>query len=439
MEEEVENEGLLAREFIKKEVRDWDDDIIMNARFKAFSGQRSDWENKYLFWRDLIIKLATHLKLFIIKPSQVKDIWFNRGGLTPLCLDHVLLEMYNAGDILRIGDLVDPTSGRLSQIFRRVIHLVGLPRLSTPVEFTEDHLILSTLLREKAVEVIKVLSDNHWSSSCVITMKRFQAICGGSQEAYAVLSHLSGCGKAKYLVLNKKEFIEGVKVSLSSGAVLNIISLDYNVLHLIWTEEMLQQRLDVIDQRCETSKKLALASLRSGNKTIALRHARELKLTSQSREKCTMLFNRVEEVLRVIADAESSKAVSEAIQIGAKAVKENKISVEEVQICLQELDEGIESQKELERVLESTPSYAEIDDEDVEDEFAKLELEFGESESPYEVPISKVKVEETTAESLTNTLSNLKLTDDPAMNTLTKDTKKTRGNNIAKETQLEAA
>ena len=54
---------------------------------------------------------------------------------------------------------------------------------------------------------------------------------------------------------------------------------------------------------------LALASLRSGNKVSALRQAREMKLASESREKCNVLLRRVEEVLRAIADAEDSKKV----------------------------------------------------------------------------------------------------------------------------------
>lgn len=54
-------------------------------------------------------------------------------------------------------------------------------------------------------------------------------------------------------------------------------------------------------------RKSALASLQSGNKKLALSYARELKLVTQSREKCSSLLNRVEEVLGVIADAESTK------------------------------------------------------------------------------------------------------------------------------------
>lgn len=56
-------------------------------------------------------------------------------------------------------------------------------------------------------------------------------------------------------------------------------------------------------------KACAVVSMNSGNKQAALRHARELKLAYQSREKCTVLLNRVEEVLRVITDAESTQKV----------------------------------------------------------------------------------------------------------------------------------
>lgn len=57
------------------------------------------------------------------------------------------------------------------------------------------------------------------------------------------------------------------------------------------------------------SRASALASLKLGNKQVALKCAREMKLASLSREKCTALLNRVEEVLAVIADAEASKEV----------------------------------------------------------------------------------------------------------------------------------
>lgn len=388
-----------VRDLIRKEVHDWDSEVMVSARFKAFSGQRSDWESRYHFWRDLIIKIARHLHIFIIRPSVVKNVWFNQGGLTPLCLDHVLLQMYNAGDLSCSSDLIDPKSGQLTQIFHKVRHMLPLSKSPIPAK---DEFIVSTLLEEKSMEVVKLLCDDHWTSSCIVTMSKFQVICGGPKEASVILSYLSKCGKAKYLAIRRKDLIEGVKFSLSLQTVSDTTSPDYDVLHLTWTAEKLQLQLDMIDQRRDKSKMLALASLKSGNKISALRQARELKLASESREKCNVLLRRVEEVLRAIADAEDSKEVFEAIQSGTNAIKDRQITIEEVQLCLDELDETINSQKQVEKLIESVSSYAEFD-EDIEDELDKLKLE----ESGKPVADGGIREQE----SLSKSLSDLKLAD----------------------------
>uniref|UniRef100_A0A9I9EEH9 Uncharacterized protein n=1 Tax=Cucumis melo TaxID=3656 RepID=A0A9I9EEH9_CUCME len=56
-----------------EKVLDWDDEVVATARFKAFSGQKSDWEPRYLFWRDLILTVARQLNFLIIKPSEIKN------------------------------------------------------------------------------------------------------------------------------------------------------------------------------------------------------------------------------------------------------------------------------------------------------------------------------------------------------------------------------
>lgn len=48
---------------------------------------------------------------------------------------------------------------------------------------------------------------------------------------------------------------------------------------------------------------------------MALRHVRQLKLANESRENCATLLNRVEEVLDVIASAESTKKVILGVKI----------------------------------------------------------------------------------------------------------------------------
>nr|AFK38291.1 unknown [Lotus japonicus] len=193
-----------VKDFIAKEVADWDDELVTVARFKAFSGQRSDWQPNFLFWRNLIIKIATHFRFLTVQPSQVKNEWFNRGGLTPLCLDRVLFLMYNEGDIMRTLDLVDPRSGRVSQLFRKVSSLIT--RSATPPDIVaEEFVVVTAVLKDKAAEVVKHLSENHWNSSCIITMKKFQDVCGGPDEASVILRYLSGCRTAQYLSVHKKE------------------------------------------------------------------------------------------------------------------------------------------------------------------------------------------------------------------------------------------
>ncbi|XP_027351715.1 charged multivesicular body protein 7 isoform X1 [Abrus precatorius] len=429
-----------VRDFIAKEVPNWNDEMVAVARFKAFSGQRCDWQPNFLFWRHLIIKIATHFGLLLIRPSQVKNDWFNRGGLTPLCLDQVMSLMYNEGDITRTVDLMDPTSGRFSQLVRKVSNLIT--RSATPDIMAEECIIVTSLLKDKAAEVVKHLSESHWNSSCIITMKKFQDICGGSDEASVILRYMSGCKTTQYLSVHKKEFVEGVKISLSAGALSGISDLDCDILYLIWTTEKLQQQLNVTDRRYESSRKSALASLRSGNKKLALKFAREMKLVTQSREKCSSLLSRVEEVLGIIADAESTKKVSEAMQIGARAIKENKISVEDVDLCLRDIQESIDSQKEVEKSLEQTPSYTDIEDEDIEEEFKELELAVG-TEAQVPAPEKTISSAEgrtalEAAECISDALSSLKLSDGPAgkpgVNRVVSE-----GDKITKNLEMEAA
>ncbi|XP_039128676.1 charged multivesicular body protein 7 isoform X1 [Dioscorea cayenensis subsp. rotundata] len=410
-----------VEELVRREVADWDDEVVCNARFKAFSGQRSDWEPSFLFWRDLIIKIARHLGVCIIDASEVKNVWFSRGGLTPLCIDHVLREMHTDGDILLKEDLLDPTSGRLYMVLRRVGHLIGISKSWDLQGNLQNHLILKTRLQERCADVIKILAESHWTSTCIVTMGSFQSICKSPDEAFAILSHLCECGKARYFSIKKKDFIEGVKVSLVSASVLNISSLDCDVLHLICTTEKLQQQLDVIDKRWESSRKMALSSHKSGNKQVAYRYIRQVKLFSESRAKCISFLERVEEVLGLIANAESTKKVSEAIQIGAQAIKENNVTVEEVYTHLQDLEENVASQKQVDDALASaTLQYVDIEDEDVEEEFKKLEEELAgdtpksqtphlQNAEPVEDGVPKEVKSQESPTSLSKAMSNLSL------------------------------
>ncbi|GAB4841834.1 hypothetical protein Ancab_022578 [Ancistrocladus abbreviatus] len=122
------------------------------------------------------------------------------------------------------------------------------------------------------------------------------------------------------------------------------------------------------------SRKSALAALKSGNKKAALRHAKEHRSTCENRENFMLLLNRVEEVLHGIIDMESTRKVSEAMHLGARAMKENRLNGEELQQCLQEVDENFYFQGKFNKALESS-SNADAEDDDIVDELKELEME----------------------------------------------------------------
>ncbi|KAG8389635.1 hypothetical protein BUALT_Bualt02G0249500 [Buddleja alternifolia] len=381
----------------------------------TFSGERTKVRRNYYFRNGSVIN-------FILGTCfvQVLKVGTDMMPVYKRCLIYACLAVFfkmdrEKGDGWMKEEREDAATTLLSRFFRKaLLNIFGSDDDDT---LGDCYYILAPLLQERSLQVVKILSENHWTTSCVITMNKFQDICLGSkEEALAVLGYLSANGRATLLTIKRADdvIIEGVKVSLAPAAVSSASTTDHSVLHLIWTAEKLEKQLHLIDRRYQNARNLALASLKSENKRAALRYAKELKLASLSRERCTALLDRVEKVLQVIADAESSKKVSEAIQRGAHAIQENQISVEEVELCLQEVDENIDSLKRLDNVLESTTAYAEIHDEDLEDEFDKLLLEIKRETSQLPTGTrfdsSAGEVSEKT-DALSNALSNLNLKD----------------------------
>ncbi|KAJ4804077.1 Charged multivesicular body protein 7 [Rhynchospora pubera] len=376
----------------------WDDDAAWDSgRMKALSGQRSDWEPLFLFWRRLILLVASRLRISLIPASRVKSVWFRRrSAVSPLSIPQVLHEMHSAGDILILGEdvpLVDLATGsststssvaRLSGVLTRFARAIGV--FATPSlndDDGRDHfLIFKPVLQQKISEVVSTLKEGHWTSTCVLTITQFQSLFDGNDEASVALSFLSPHGNARYLSVSFKdgdsdaEIVQGVKLSLGTAPVGAVSSLDYDLLKLVWTEEKLQKHIDLIDRSWESSRKKALECFKSGNREAALRHIRRSKLLANSREKSGQMLERVEQLLRLLADAEATNKVAEAIKIGAKAMKEQSINIEEVHHHMEELDYVVSAFNDVQAALESVPlKSGDIEDEEFEEELEKLEAE----------------------------------------------------------------
>lgn len=188
---EKESKGSHVREFIKDKVTDWDDEVVTTARFKAFSGQKSDWEPRYLFWRDLILTIAHKFNFIFIKPIEIRNQWFSQGGLAPLCLDHVLVllpnkiiillfiiywtvllfspiiihhsiqhQMYIDGDIIIQSDMLDPRSGQLSHLFKKLSNLMGTSKKNPNDLLRDEYVVLASVLKVYAFNLLSLLLES---------------------------------------------------------------------------------------------------------------------------------------------------------------------------------------------------------------------------------------------------------------------------------------
>ncbi|XP_078179642.1 uncharacterized protein LOC144573768, partial [Carex rostrata] len=309
-------------------------------------------------------------------------------------------------------------------------------RLSIPLldDHARDHiLVIKPVLQQKISDEVSTLKEGHWTSACMLTITKFQSLFYSHDEASSALSFLSLHANARYLSVSFKDkatdtdFVQGVKLSLSTTVVSN---LDYDLLKLVWTQEKLEKHIDIIDQNWErsihfwfsasmqcskdlcasknsnlivfandgsiqklllryiekfritkqkmllsfSSRKKALEYFKSGNKEFSLRYIRWSKLLAETQNKSNGMLEKVEHLLLLLADAESTRYVAEAIKIGTKAIKEQSISIEEVHRHMEELDCVVSAFNDVQAALESVPVESdEIEDGEVEEEELRKE------------------------------------------------------------------
>ncbi|MCO5578807.1 hypothetical protein L7F22_032653 [Adiantum nelumboides] len=166
--------------------------------------------------------------------------------------------------------------------------------------------------------------------------------------------------------------LQGLKISLNQDPVSDVSKLDSYMLHLYWTLEKLSAQMNVLEKAYSWSKLSAAKSLKH-DRVSAKKHIHSMHTLAASKQKCCDFQEKIREVLAFISQAESTKQVSQAMRMGANALKEHTVSLDDIEACLRDLDQAISAQNEAAEVLGSSPDDVEVDD--LEAEFVHLELE----------------------------------------------------------------
>lgn len=76
-------------------------------------------------------------------------------------------------------------------------------------------------------------------------MKKFQELCGGSVEKSAILKYLTGCGKAQYISICKKEHIEVLYIIVEQKLPMLFLASRYKNDHFSSKRRIIEKAVDV--------------------------------------------------------------------------------------------------------------------------------------------------------------------------------------------------
>ncbi|GBG72806.1 hypothetical protein CBR_g12374 [Chara braunii] len=228
----------------------------------------------------------------------------------------IALEMERVGHLQRPEELYRRVSASwFTWSLMRMTMLVswaGKHILSSPPdqETAQGKYVVMQLLKERVEDVLQnlqLIDGSTVPSDCIVTMEKFVKACGSYEEANLVLSYLILDRKAQRFTAQGRDSIEGLKFTVRAAKNGAVSENDRRILVLHHTASLLQHRYDNLGQRAEESRLAASAAAKVKDKVAALRHLRRYKSLASNRESCLRFLEKIEHVLGVISEAETSK------------------------------------------------------------------------------------------------------------------------------------
>ncbi|WAR21496.1 CHMP7-like protein [Mya arenaria] len=199
---------------------DWTDDMKMTVMFSPFRDKNlnpKSWDQKIKFWSELIVEECKQSQQALINVQQLREK-FRRKEKSPSCLDTVLQEMLNKGQVKKLSDLtVEGSDGWLSWGYNRLVKkpvgwsLKWLSREQEQKQPPETYVIMDVIKRkaEELVERRHRLSEARVSG--IVEYDTLQAeqtdLCPTSMEFNLVMRQLEA---SKQVVIQTQE--DGNKV-----------------------------------------------------------------------------------------------------------------------------------------------------------------------------------------------------------------------------------
>ncbi|XP_052773850.1 charged multivesicular body protein 7-like [Mya arenaria] len=362
---------------------DWTDDMKMTVMFSPFRDKNlnpKSWDQKIKFWSELIVEECKQSQQALINVQQLREK-FRRKEKSPSCLDTVLQEMLNKGQVKKLSDLtVEGSDGWLSWGYNRLVKkpvgwsLKWLSREQEQKQPPETYVIMDVIKRkaEELVERRHRLSEARVSG--IVEYDTLQAeqtdLCPTSMEFNLVMRQLEA---SKQVVIQTQE--DGNKIVKFIEKEAQKKKIDEQDLHI----HRIQKAHDDLKSKIETllteTKRLAaeaIAYKQKGMTKLAMSCMRKRRLGLSRVDKLTGSMDTLDNILHRIKEAESNEMVLKAIEGGTKALQglNSRTSADDVSSVMDNLADATQTQEEILMEL-STASYIdEPSQEELEEELS---------------------------------------------------------------------
>ncbi|XP_048485712.1 charged multivesicular body protein 7 [Plutella xylostella] len=370
----------------------WSDDVRMNALFAPFrlkSANPESWEMKMKFWSDMLRQWCRHKSDPIVSAADAR-VAFHRKGRTPACLEIVIDECFQNGEVspiskyqqilhngpegwVRWGARIAFKPAALA--FTAVSFLMpgkatvdsdGLPKAS--IDSTQ-RFVLESAVQEQATDLLHNFPPDAERIGSIEELMRGAGWPPARRETFELLL---GYLVSQGLAVKKDDVVKLADSPSSKPAPVSESELA--LCRLGASERRLAEELARLAREAERAGQDAKALATTGNRLAAKTVLRRKHTLLARAEKCAAALDNVQQLAMTMRQAGTDATVVNTYKMSADALKRNMkeggLDEDAVHDTMDDLKDVLDSYAEVEKALSTTVD--DVDAAELEEELMQI-------------------------------------------------------------------
>lgn len=388
------NRARLIQNYLNEHVPQWKDDTLIQSLFANLpniEAKPEAFKQKYSFWKELLISMTRERLLSgsVFKfSSKELSTSFKRGGLQPICLNGVIVEMQSEGLIMDVSSVYFSGSKRksviggvASWIFDSLKNMITGESQGgrSDDSFAENdelsakiplNILLPLLLNEQA-RILRDFLQNE--SQMPLTFEEFHNLVNKSRrreglveivekdDILLILKYLSHEGLLNYIPMVEKITDNTLLAIKIKGPVTKV---DFDIVKLKQLHSKLNNQVNDLSDKIREIHELARKTLQiSNDRKMAMYHLKRKTLLEKVQGDRLNSLHLVDGILLRISSVSDEAMILEAYKTGASTLKGLLLNVKDVDEAVDQLQSLLSEHDEITQALNQNNLNVEFDEE----------------------------------------------------------------------------